>query len=58
MTTGNDDELQRFKEELMRQKKRVDEKIVPIERLYNEGIITKMELVEKLTDVFHELEKE
>lgn len=53
-----DEELEQFKRNLAEQKRKVDEKIDPIKQLYDEGKITKRELVEKLADAFHELEKE
>lgn len=53
-----DEEFEQFKIKLAEQKKKVDEKIDPIKQLYNEGKITKRELVERLADAFHELEKE
>ncbi len=51
-----DEEFEQFKKNIAEQKKRVDEKIDPIKRLYDEGKITKIEFVEKLADAFHELE--
>ena len=40
------------------QKKRVYEKIGPILKLYDEGELTKIELVNKLIEAFYDLEKE
>lgn len=40
------------------QKKRVYEKIDPILKLYDEGELTKIELVEKLIESFYQLEEE
>lgn len=53
-----DEEFEQFKRNIAEQKKRVDGKIDPIKQSYNEGKITKRELVEKLADAFHELDKD
>lgn len=53
-----DEEFEQFKRNIAEQKKRVDEKIDPIKRSYDEGKITKREFVEKLADAFHELEED
>ena len=53
-----DEEFELFKRNIAEQKKRVDGKIDPIKQSYNEGKITKRELVEKLADAFHELDKD
>ena len=51
-------DIEEFKKNLQSQKKKVDEKINPILRLYDDGQITKIELVEKLADAFYMLEEE
>lgn len=53
-----DEEFEQFKIKLAEQKKNVDDKIGPIKQLYDEGKITKIELVERLAEAFYELEKE
>lgn len=52
------DDIEEFKKSLQSQKKKVDEKINPILKLFDDGKITKMELIEKLADAFYRLEKE
>lgn len=51
-------DIEEFKKDLQSQKKKVDEKINPILQSYDEGKITKKELVEKLADAFYKLEEE
>lgn len=46
------------KDNIELQKKRVYGRINPILKLYDEGLLTKIELVEKLIEAFYCLEKE
>lgn len=52
------DDIEEFTKSLQSQKEKVDEKINPILKLFDEGKITKTELVEKLANAFYRLEKE
>lgn len=52
------DDIEEFKKNLQSQEKKVNKKIGPILKLYDEGKITKIELVEKLSDAFYQLEEE
>lgn len=50
-------ELKKFDNDLKTQEKEVYEKIDPILKLYDNGKIKKRELIEKLSEAFHDLEK-
>lgn len=47
-----DEEIEKFKKEIEKQKKMVDGKINPIMQSYEDGKLTKREFVEKLADAF------
>lgn len=51
------EELKELTDNLEMQKKKVDEKIGPILELCDQGKMTRKELVEKLSEAFHGLEK-
>ena len=53
-----EEDIEEFKKNLQSQKRNVDEKINPILQSYNKGEITKIELIEKLSDAFYRLENE
>ena len=52
----NNKELEEFKNDLEAQKKRVYEKIDPILQLFDNGKITKKELIDRLAEAFYSLE--
>jgi hypothetical protein len=52
-----DEELEKFKNDITAQEKRVNEKINPILELYDQGKIKRKELVEKLSEAFYSLEE-
>lgn len=51
------EELEKFKSDLEDQEKMVNKRIGPILEQYDKGKIKRRELVEKLSEAFHDLEK-